>query len=126
MQISILEQKFFCERVHQILAEKYLESFFRSRQSRKKNYVKTINHPDLHYTNSPPPPPPPLPLLKGVKLSDVYEAGVAIVKKEHPELENSLVKSFGFGMGIEFREASLLIAPKTKAPAKKGKCELFS
>ncbi|RUS80854.1 hypothetical protein EGW08_011373 [Elysia chlorotica] len=59
-------------------------------------------------------------LQHGVKLSEVYEAGLAIVKKNHPELESNLIKSFGFGMGIEFREASLLIASKTKAPAKKG------
>ena len=60
-----------------------------------------------------------------MKLSDVFEAGVAIVKKEHPELESNLIKSFGFGMGIEFREASLLIASKTKAPAKKGELLLL-
>ncbi|CAL1527639.1 unnamed protein product [Lymnaea stagnalis] len=59
-------------------------------------------------------------LQHGVKLSDVYDAGLAFVKKEHPELESKMIKSFGFGMGIEFREASLLIAPKTRAPAKKG------
>ncbi|KAK6982924.1 FACT complex subunit SPT16-like isoform X1 [Biomphalaria glabrata] len=59
-------------------------------------------------------------LQHGVKLSDVYDAGLALVKKEHPELEDKMIKSFGFAMGIEFREASLLIAPKTRAPAKKG------
>ncbi|XP_005102634.1 FACT complex subunit SPT16 [Aplysia californica] len=59
-------------------------------------------------------------LQHGVKLSEVYEAGVAFVKNEHPELEAKMVKSFGFATGIEFREASLLVAPKTKAPAKKG------
>ncbi|CAG5122579.1 unnamed protein product, partial [Candidula unifasciata] len=59
-------------------------------------------------------------LQHGVKLSEVFDAGLATVKKEHPELENNLIKSFGFAMGIEFREASLLIAPKTRAPAKKG------
>lgn len=58
----------------------------------------------------------------------MFDAGLATVKKEHPELEDNLIKSFGFAMGIEFREASLLIAPKTKAPAKKGTvmvCRLF-
>ncbi|CAG5135919.1 unnamed protein product, partial [Candidula unifasciata] len=59
-------------------------------------------------------------LQHGVKLSDVYSAGLSVVKKDHPELEGNLINSFGFAMGIEFREASLLIAPKTKAPAKKG------
>lgn len=59
-------------------------------------------------------------LQHGTKLSDVYEAGVSLVKAERPELEAKMSKSFGFAMGIEFRESSLLIAPKTNAPAKKG------
>jgi len=59
-------------------------------------------------------------LQHGVKLSEVYEVGVALVKEKRPDLESQLVKSFGFASGIEFREGSLLIAPKTKAPAKKG------
>ena len=50
----------------------------------------------------------------------MYESAVALVKKEKPELVDKMVKSFGFATGIEFREGSLLIAPKTKAPAKKG------
>lgn len=58
---------------------------------------------------------------QGTKLSDVYEAGVGLVKAERPELEAKMSKSFGFAMGIEFRESSLLIAPKTNAPAKKGR-----
>jgi len=59
-------------------------------------------------------------LQHGVKLSDVYEAAINLVKKEKPELEAKMTKSFGFATGIEFREATLLIGPKTRAPAKKG------
>ena len=44
-----------------------------------------------------------------------------LVKSERPELEAKMTKTFGFAMGIEFREGSLLIGPKTNAPAKKGK-----
>merc|ERR1711988_404169 len=59
-------------------------------------------------------------LRHGVKLSEVYDAGVALVKKKKPELVDKLTKSFGFAMGIEFRESSLLISNKTGIPAKKG------
>lgn len=59
-------------------------------------------------------------LTAGTKLSDVYEAGVNYVKKEKPNLIENLTKNFGFAMGIEFKESSLMIAPKTTAVAKKG------
>ena len=60
-------------------------------------------------------------LYAGTRLSEVYQAGVSVVKAERPELEAKMTKSFGFAMGIEFREGSLLIGPKTNAPAKKGR-----
>ncbi|ESO89772.1 hypothetical protein LOTGIDRAFT_124718 [Lottia gigantea] len=59
-------------------------------------------------------------LQHGTKLSEVYSAGYNKVKKERPGLVDNLTKSFGFAMGIEFREGSLLISAKTNAPAKKG------
>ncbi|KAK6186586.1 hypothetical protein SNE40_008599 [Patella caerulea] len=59
-------------------------------------------------------------LQHGVRLSEVYNAGLTKVKKERPDLAENLIKSFGFAMGIEFREGSLLISGKTNAPAKKG------
>lgn len=59
-------------------------------------------------------------LVAGTKLCDVYESVVSFVKKEKPDLVDKLTKSFGFAMGIEFRESSLVIGPKTTAPAKKG------
>ncbi|XP_067013415.1 FACT complex subunit spt16 isoform X2 [Anabrus simplex] len=59
-------------------------------------------------------------LTAGAKLSDVYEAGLAHVKKEKPGLVDNLTKNFGFAMGIEFRESSLVIGPKTTAVLRKG------
>ena len=60
-------------------------------------------------------------LTDGVKLSDVYKCALNVVKKENADVVNNLTKNFGFGMGIEFREASLSIAPNCDTVAKKGK-----
>lgn len=59
-------------------------------------------------------------LTSGTKLSDVYETGVKFVKDQKPSMLDHLTKNFGFAMGIEFRESSLLLGPKTSATAKKG------
>lgn len=59
-------------------------------------------------------------LQAGVKLSDVFETGFNYVKKEKPDLVDNLTKNFGFAMGIEFKESSLIIGPKTTQVAKKG------
>ncbi|CAG5011929.1 unnamed protein product [Parnassius apollo] len=59
-------------------------------------------------------------LVAGAKLSAVYEAGLELAKKEKPDLVDNLTKSFGFAMGIEFRESSIVIGPKTSVVAKKG------
>lgn len=59
-------------------------------------------------------------LTTGNKLSDVYESVITFTKKEKPHLLDHLTKNFGFAMGIEFRESSLLIGPKTTAVLKKG------
>ncbi|XP_030751148.1 FACT complex subunit spt16 [Sitophilus oryzae] len=59
-------------------------------------------------------------LQAGVKLSQVYETGLEYVKKEKPNLVDSLTKNFGFAMGIEFKESSLMIGPKTMSKIKKG------
>lgn len=59
-------------------------------------------------------------LRDGVKLSDVYNSGVDFVKRRDPALLDKMTKNFGFVMGIEFRESSLLISNKTTAVAKKG------
>lgn len=59
-------------------------------------------------------------LQNGVKLSAVYDTGYEYIKKEKPALLEHLTKNFGFPMGIEFKESSLMIGPKTNALAKKG------
>ena len=59
-------------------------------------------------------------LKDGAKMCDVYESVVSRTKKERPELVEKLTKTFGFVMGIEFREPSLSIAPNCQAIVKKG------
>lgn len=59
-------------------------------------------------------------LQAGTRLCDVYDAGLSLVKKEKPALVDNLTKNFGFVMGIEFKESSLIIAQKTTAVAKKS------
>lgn len=59
-------------------------------------------------------------LTAGTKISAVYDAGVKYVKTEKPSMIDHLTKNFGFAMGIEFRESSLLVGPKTHAVLKKG------
>lgn len=59
-------------------------------------------------------------LTAGTKLCEVYEAGIKFVKEQKPAMLDHMTKNFGFAMGIEFRESSLLIGPKTTVVAKKG------
>ncbi|XP_055534629.1 FACT complex subunit spt16 isoform X2 [Wyeomyia smithii] len=59
-------------------------------------------------------------LVPGKKLSEVYEAGLEYAKKEEPKLVDKLTKTFGFAVGLEFRENSMIIGPKCVAVLKKG------
>jgi nucleosome binding factor SPN SPT16 subunit len=59
-------------------------------------------------------------LTAGTKLSEVYEVAIKFVKDEQPKMVEHLTKSFGFAMGIEFRESSMVLGPKTNVYAKKG------
>uniref|UniRef100_G1PAD7 FACT complex subunit n=1 Tax=Myotis lucifugus TaxID=59463 RepID=G1PAD7_MYOLU len=59
-------------------------------------------------------------LRHGVKICDVYNAVIDMVKKQKPELLNKITKNLGFGMGIEFREGSLVINSKNQYKLKKG------
>ncbi|XP_011506488.1 PREDICTED: FACT complex subunit spt16 isoform X2 [Ceratosolen solmsi marchali] len=59
-------------------------------------------------------------LTAGTKLSEVYEVAIKFVKDEKPKMVDHLTKSFGFAMGIEFRESSMVLGPKTNIFAKKG------
>uniref|UniRef100_A0A0A9XBE9 FACT complex subunit n=1 Tax=Lygus hesperus TaxID=30085 RepID=A0A0A9XBE9_LYGHE len=59
-------------------------------------------------------------LTPGKKLCDVYNAGIEFTKKNKPGLMDNLTKNFGFVTGIEFREGSLVIGPKTQAKVLKN------
>eukprot|EP00099_Drosophila_melanogaster_P027089 NP_728686.2 dre4, isoform B [Drosophila melanogaster] len=59
-------------------------------------------------------------LVPGTKLCDVYEKTLDFVKKEKPSMVDNLPKSFGFAMGLEFRENSIVIGPKCQALLKKN------
>ncbi|GIY82430.1 FACT complex subunit SPT16 [Caerostris extrusa] len=58
-------------------------------------------------------------LTHGVKLCEVYQAAVSFVEKNRKEMADKMVKNLGFATGIEFREGSLAITPKSTAVAKK-------
>lgn len=59
-------------------------------------------------------------MVPGKKLSDIYDIGLQFAKKEKPSLVEKLTKSFGFAMGLEFRDNSLIIGPKCPAVVRKG------
>lgn len=59
-------------------------------------------------------------LVPGAKLCEVYDKTLAYVKKEKPGMVDNLTKIFGFAMGLEFRENSLVIGPKCQALIKKS------
>uniref|UniRef100_A0A5S6QLI1 FACT complex subunit n=1 Tax=Trichuris muris TaxID=70415 RepID=A0A5S6QLI1_TRIMR len=55
-----------------------------------------------------------------VRLSAVYEAAQQLVKESNPDLLPSLTKNVGFGIGIEFRESTLLINANNAVQAEEG------
>ncbi|XP_059476610.1 FACT complex subunit spt16 [Neocloeon triangulifer] len=59
-------------------------------------------------------------LVPGAKLSDVYEAGVKFIKEKKPDMLDRFTKNWGFSMGLEFRDSSLIIGPKSTGYAKKN------
>lgn len=59
-------------------------------------------------------------LVPNAKLCEVYDTTLAFVKKEKPSMVDNLTKSFGFAMGLEFRENSIVIGPKCQALIKKN------
>eukprot|EP00899_Mesostigma_viride_P015637 jgi/Mesvir1/24074/Mv10796-RA.1 len=54
-------------------------------------------------------------LKGGNKLSDVYKAAVNVVKDKKEALLANMTKNVGFGMGLEFKEASLSLTPRNEA-----------
>ncbi|XP_065074027.1 FACT complex subunit spt16 [Ochlerotatus camptorhynchus] len=59
-------------------------------------------------------------MIPGKKLSEVFDFGMDYAKKEEPKLVDKLTKTFGFAIGLEFRENSMIIGPKCAAVLKKG------
>lgn len=59
-------------------------------------------------------------MVPGKKLSEVYEFGLEYARKEEPKLVDKMTKTFGFAVGLEFRENSMIIGPKCTAVLKKG------
>lgn len=59
-------------------------------------------------------------LQPGAKLNEVYDYIVELVEKERPEFVPHLTKNFGFAMGLEFREGSIIIGPKCLAEVRKN------
>ena len=58
--------------------------------------------------------------ISDTKLSEVYDCANKYVQSNRPELVEKMTKNVGFAMGIEFREAALLITNKSNVRAKKG------
>lgn len=59
-------------------------------------------------------------LRDNVRLCDVYQAAVDMIAKKDKSLVDKFTKNCGFAMGIEFREGSLMLAPKSRSLARKG------
>ncbi|OLL26729.1 FACT complex subunit spt16 [Neolecta irregularis DAH-3] len=56
----------------------------------------------------------------GVVVKDVFNKAISIIKSRHPELESHFVKNLGAGLGIEFRDSSLVLNAKNNRPLKEG------
>lgn len=56
----------------------------------------------------------------GVKIRDVYQKAIALIKSKRPDLEKNFIKNVGFGMGIEFREANYVLSGKNAKELKNG------
>ncbi|KAI3874777.1 hypothetical protein MKW98_019350 [Papaver atlanticum] len=59
-------------------------------------------------------------LKAGCKVSAVYEAALAVVEKDGPELVPNLTKTAGTGIGLEFRESGLNLNAKNDRILKAG------
>lgn len=59
-------------------------------------------------------------LKPGNKVSAAYQAALAVVEKDAPELVSNLTKSAGTGIGLEFRESGLNLNAKNDRVLKPG------
>jgi nucleosome binding factor SPN SPT16 subunit len=56
----------------------------------------------------------------GKKVCDVYNAALDVIKKRKPDLVDNFTKNVGCGIGLEFREASLVMTAKNTRVLKAG------
>ncbi|KAI8985467.1 FACT complex subunit spt16 [Pilobolus umbonatus] len=59
-------------------------------------------------------------LRDGVKIREVYQKAITLIKQKRPDLEKNFTKNVGFGMGIEFREANYVLTGKNTRDLKNG------
>ncbi|XP_060167395.1 FACT complex subunit SPT16-like [Lycium barbarum] len=59
-------------------------------------------------------------LIPGNKVNAVYQAALAVVDRDAPELVSNLTKSAGTGIGLEFRESGLILNAKNDKLLKPG------
>ncbi|KAI8915126.1 FACT complex subunit-domain-containing protein [Entophlyctis helioformis] len=52
-------------------------------------------------------------IKEGVSTSEVHSKAIEFIEQKRPDLKSMFVKNCGFLMGIEFRESSFQLAPKT-------------
>ncbi|KAH7107755.1 FACT complex subunit SPT16 [Auriculariales sp. MPI-PUGE-AT-0066] len=52
-------------------------------------------------------------MTDGTPAKDVYNHAVTFIREKNPDLEKHFVKNIGFAMGIEFRDGSFLLSPKS-------------
>lgn len=57
---------------------------------------------------------------EGTKIKDIYAKALQHVKSKRPDLEKHFTKSIGFAMGIEFREAGLVLGAKNARELRSG------
>lgn len=56
----------------------------------------------------------------GVKTNDVYQTAIDFIQAKNPSLANYFLKNVGWGIGIEFRDTSLLLNAKNNHTLREG------
>ncbi|KAI7872577.1 FACT complex subunit-domain-containing protein [Spinellus fusiger] len=59
-------------------------------------------------------------IREGTKIKDIYQKALTYIRTKRPDLEKHFTKNVGFGMGIEFREASYVLTGKNVRELKNG------
>jgi nucleosome binding factor SPN SPT16 subunit len=56
----------------------------------------------------------------GAVCKDVYNAAIEYIREKSPEMEKYFVKNVGWGIGIDFRDTTLLLTAKNEHPLRDG------